>query len=111
MFNQPIPHETNETPPEVLNELFGRITSLEKLGNEVAAATPVERQRMLQDIQDKLDALKDQYRDHTVEFKALLLAWEATRLAWYVIGQGHDGGKLFYTEEAFEELKQLIIDN
>ena len=41
----------------------------------------------LQEIQHRLDTLKFQYRDHTLAFKALDLAWETTRLAWYAVHQ------------------------
>jgi hypothetical protein len=45
----------------------------------------------LQNLQDTIHALKYQYRDVTLEFKALHLAWEAVRLAWYAVAGNRDG--------------------
>ncbi|MCB0207687.1 MAG: hypothetical protein KDJ52_00065 [Anaerolineae bacterium] len=96
MFNQiPIPHNLNDLSPKK-QEYFRRLVELQKLEQEMATATTIGRQQKLHHIQDSLDTIKSQYLDHTPEFKALWLAWEATRLAWYL--------------QAFEALKQALED-
>ncbi len=62
----------------------------------------------IQNMQTAIGRLQMQYRDSTLEFWALHLAWEAIRLAWYVVAQHDDGGKLGRVEEALKELKEHI---
>jgi len=45
----------------------------------------METLAQLQKIQQQLDRLQYSYADNRPEFWAILLAWEAVRLAWYVV--------------------------
>ena len=61
----------------------------------------------LQLMQDMIGSLQRQYDQDTVlQFWALRLAWEAIRLAWYVVAQHNDGGKLELVDDALVDFKQ-----
>lgn len=56
----------------------------------------------LQKVQEQISAIKLRYADSTLAFKALDLAWEATRAAWYAIAQENDDGKLNRAKESLD---------
>ncbi len=62
----------------------------------------------IQDIQTTLGRLQMQYSETTLEFWALRLAWEAVRLAWYIVAQHDDGGKLELVKGALKDLTERI---
>jgi hypothetical protein len=64
--------------------------------------------KMVQSAQSALMKLQMQYRDTTLPFWALAVAWEAARFAWYVV-QGDFGtasDKLQLVEEAIAAFKR-----
>ena len=69
-------------------------------------ATMEEKAKLIQQLQTTLGRLQMQYSETAVEFWALRLAWETVRLAWYVVAQHHDGGKLALVEGALKDLQE-----
>ena len=65
-----------------------------------------EKAELIQQLQTTLGRLQMQYSETAVEFWALRLAWETVRLAWYVVAQHHDGGKLALVEGALKDLQE-----
>ncbi len=63
---------------------------------------------LIHQMQISLGRLQLQYSETTPEFWALRLAWEAVRLAWYVVAQKEDGGKLDRVESAVKDLKEQL---
>lgn len=74
------------------------MTSLNQVSSEQAA-------RLTEQAQTTLGRLQMQYSDDRVEFWALALAWEAARLAWYVVSDDPTSvsEKLGLVETAFED--------
>lgn len=101
----PTPEELEQGKAEAL-DLFRRQRQLQW---QMSTATDTERRDILHNIQNQLSALQHQYRDYTLQFKALLLAYESVRLAWYAIGQVDDGGKLERVAAAFDHLKRHLL--
>jgi hypothetical protein len=66
-------------------------------------ATMEAKAELIQQLQTTLGRLQMQYSETAVEFWALRLAWETVRLAWYVVAQHHDGGKLALVEGALKD--------
>lgn len=62
-------------------------------------------------MQSCLALIKLNYADSTLAFKALDLAWEATRLAWYAVSQNDDGGKLKSLESSLAWVKYSLKAN
>ena len=64
----------------------------------------------LQTAQNTLGDLQRQYRNWQLEFHALALAWEATRLAWYVVSRDLDTAqfKLERVREALDGYERQI---
>jgi hypothetical protein len=61
--------------------------------------------KLIEAMQTTLGRLQRQYEDLALEFWALHLAWEAVRLAWYVVVQQDDGGKLALVEIAVKDFR------
>jgi hypothetical protein len=61
---------------------------------------------LIEGVQTTLGHLQRQYEDRALEFWALRLAWEAVRLAWYVVVKNDDGGKLDLVEIAWRDFKE-----
>ncbi len=59
----------------------------------------------IQDAQSKLGQLQQEYSDSQLSFWALALAWEATRLAWYVAD--HDDAS---AREKLASVKTALAD-
>ncbi len=77
-------------------------------GCTVAKLNQVSSERaagLIQGAQDTLGHLQMQYSDDRVEFWALALAWEAARLAWYVVSDDATSvnEKLSLVETAFKD--------
>ena len=62
----------------------------------------------VEELQMELYNLRGLYRDNTLAFSALLLAYEATRLAWYAIKRDSDGGHLENLEDALRWYKAKL---
>ena len=62
------------------------------------------RADILQAMQNTLGAMRDCYEVDSAQFEALLLAYESVRVAWYMVSQGDDGGKLELVEGALREV-------
>ena len=69
-------------------------------------ATMEEKAELIQQLQTTLGRWQMQCSETAVEFWALRLAWETVRLAWYVVTQHHDGGKLALVEGALKDLQE-----
>ena len=67
-----------------------------------------ESSELIQQMQNMLGRLQVGYSEATPEFWALRLAWEAVRVAWYVVTQQNDGGKLQLVEGALKDLKEQL---
>jgi hypothetical protein len=63
---------------------------------------------LIQHVQITLGNLQLQYSETRPEFWALRLAWEAVRLAWYVVAQHEEGGKLALVEGALKDLREQL---
>lgn len=70
-----------------------------------------ERQASLQDMQNQVAALKDQYDSDAIPFKALQTAYEALRMAWYAVGQDSNGcrEKLESLDFAVQRLAEHLL--
>jgi hypothetical protein len=66
---------------------------------------------IVQSAQSTLMKVQMRYRDTTLPFWALAVAWEATRFAWYVVqGDLHTAqDKLHRVEEAIGDFKRKTI--
>ncbi len=62
--------------------------------------TTVTLDEQIHAIQDQIANLKFRYSDDTLEFRALHLAEQAARLAWYAVKHNNDGGHLVDLEQA-----------
>ena len=71
------------------------------------STTTVSMAERIQQIQDELGRARSQYRDNQPEFWALELAWEAVRLAWYVV---HDGAGSDMVNEKLQSVKDAVSD-
>lgn len=58
--------------------------------------------------QNVLGQLQGRYTMDDPAFYALGLAWEAARLAWYVVMRGNDGGKLQDVRAALDEVERQL---
>jgi hypothetical protein len=65
-----------------------------------------ENTEVIQHVQTTLGRLQLQYSETMPEFWALRFAWEAVRLAWYVVAQHDEGGKLELVEGALKDLQE-----
>lgn len=74
-----------------MNEAEQQLLEQAKLHKRVQAMAVRERQQLLHDVQNQISALKFQYRDSSLEFKALHLAFEAVRISWYAVDHNKDG--------------------
>jgi hypothetical protein len=74
-------------PADVTKHLL----ELSAQSRQVQVMSVPERQQLLHNLQDKICVLQRQYRDNSLEFKALHLAFESVRLAWYAVGQNPGG--------------------
>ncbi len=67
-----------------------------------------ESAAIVQRAQTALGRLQMQYSDDRPEFWALLLAWEATRLAWYVVSDDPTAdGKLRLVVTALDDFERM----
>ena len=62
----------------------------------------------LQQMQSVIGKAQTQCSDSSTCFWALGLAWEAVRLAWYEVVEGHNGGKLRNVENALNDYKRMV---
>ena len=62
----------------------------------------------LQQVQAVIGRAQSGYSDSDTCFWALGLAWEAVRLAWYELTQGHPGDKLRNVENALNDYKRIV---
>ncbi len=62
----------------------------------------------LQQAQSVIGKAQTRYSDSDTCFWALGLAWEAVRLAWYEVVEGHNGGKLRNVENALNDYKRVV---
>ncbi|MBN1886947.1 MAG: hypothetical protein JW850_03120 [Thermoflexales bacterium] len=66
----------------------------------------------IQVIQDRLGQLERLYADSTLAFKALTLAYEAARVAWYAVKHETDGDHVENVEAALTWVrKHLEVHN
>jgi hypothetical protein len=86
-----------------------RSTIIEQLGLKFAVQTTRQRQQELHILQDTVGAMQHIYRNPDLEFKALNLAYQSLRLAWYCL-EGSDGGKLEYVQDALDDVKRHLED-
>lgn len=79
--------------PQIIpkNEVMGRILNASKFSKQFQIMDIQERQAALHELQDQLSAMQHQYLDHELPFKALNLAYQAVRIAWYAVGQNREG--------------------
>lgn len=104
MDHNPTPEELAELRALALAQLAAAV----QLNRQLAQTSPAERLALLQESQSRLQALQAQYPAETAQFKVLGLAWESIRLAWYLLGQGHDSGKLALVREALAALEEQL---
>ncbi len=78
------------------------MTALNQLSSEEAAI-------VIQRAQGTLGRLQMQYSDDRAEFWALALAWEAARLAWYVVSGDSTSAseKLVLVERALDDFRRV----
>ncbi|MBN1890643.1 MAG: hypothetical protein JW850_21795 [Thermoflexales bacterium] len=62
----------------------------------------------IQMLQDRLGQLERLYSDSTLAFKALQLAYEAARVAWYAVKHEGDGGHLDDIGKAFKWVEDHV---
>ena len=62
----------------------------------------------IQQMQSLLGRAQTLYNDSDIRFWALGLAWEAARLAWYEVVEGHNAGKLRNVENALNDYKRMV---
>jgi hypothetical protein len=93
-----------------VQEATQRLLELSKLSKKAQVMTVAERQRLVHHLQDQVSALRQQYRDYSLEFKGLSLAFEAIRIAWYAVGRNPDGCRdhLDHLARAFSYLMQHL---
>lgn len=77
----PMPQELEQERANIIKELFGQMERSKLVGE----LSEEEQLRLLMTYQSDIGRIRQIYRDHTVEFKALTLAYEAVRLAWYAV--------------------------
>lgn len=106
-MNQP-PTPVEQPSDEALKALFSQMRRTTQYLAKCRDMSIEERQAEIERIQDELGVLHALYTDDTPQFRALFLAWESIRLAWYVVGQGYDGGKLGNVEMALSWLKEAL---
>jgi len=73
-----------------------------------AASNSGDLAGQLQQAQSVLGKAQRSYSDSDVRFWALGLAWEAVRLAWYEVVEGHNAGKLRNVENALNDYKRMV---
>ncbi len=64
---------------------------------------------VIQEVQTTIGRLQMVYRDTTPDFRALAIAWEALRFAWYVVerDQGTAADKLRILKNAIADYERL----
>ena len=72
------------------------------------AASGSDLAGQLQTAQSVIGRAQRSYGDSDIRFWALGLAWEAVRLAWYEVVEGHNGGKLRNVENALNDYKRMV---
>lgn len=103
----PMPQELEQERARHIKDLFGQMERAKLLGE----LDQEEQLKLLMTYQSDIGGLRQHYRDHTLQFKALSLAYEAVRLAWYAVrcDEGMVREKFERTDTAVKYLAQALF--